>query len=363
MKKNVLFVINSELSNSGVPGVVMQIVRNLHEDYTFDIIAGSTKPGYYDKEFESFGGTIRRLDLIDYASGKLKFVMQGKQIYNAVNDILAQKKYDVIHCHNGYGCGPALKAAFKHKIPIRIAHSHGTYLVRGKNIVSRIYKKNCMRLAIKYSTARLACSEIAGKTLFLNRDFKNILNPINLNLYQNCKVGHDGINLVQIGYYNSLKNQLFSIEVLKNILDYGTKTKMHFIGYDTGVGYLDKLKNKASEYQVSDSIVFLPSDYNKAEIFALSDFLLLPSKSEGLPLVALEAQASGVYCLASDHVSNDVNMGLFKTLPIDKLECAEIWAKWIVDNYGYTNQVNSEKLKNVSVEKYMEQIKAHYNQK
>lgn len=362
LKKNVLFVINSELANAGVPNVVMQIVRNLHEVCQFDIVLGNAKQGYFDEEFESFGGEIIRLDLADYSQGKLRFTMRGRQVYDAVNEVLGRKQYDIIHCHNGIESGPALKAAYKHGVPTRISHSHGTYLIKGKNVVSRIYKRTCMRMGVKYSTARLACSDIAGKTLFLNREFVNILNPVDLSLYQNnAKVEHEGIRLIQIGYYNDLKNQLFSLEVLKNIIDSGVEAYMDFIGYEISAGYLAHMKNKIEEYKLSERVRLLPSDYDKAEVLAQSDFLLLPSRSEGLPLVALEAQAANVYCVASDKVTYDVDMGMFTRLGIDKEGNPKKWAEWVIRNQNYTKRVSTDKLKNVDVGEYMKKIEKSYN--
>lgn len=64
------------------------------------------------------------------------------------------------------------------------------------------------------------------------------------------------------------------------------------------------------ELSLRERIRFLPSDADKVQIFSDTDIVLLPSCTEGLPLVALEAQAAHVLVLLSDHISFDANLGL-----------------------------------------------------
>ncbi len=185
------------MANASVPNVIMQITRQLCEEFDFDVIVASESKGYYDEEFKSFGGNIF---VKPYKN--VHFIKKGKQVFDAVSDVLKNTKYDIIHCQSGIENGPALRAAYKYGVPVRISHAHGTYLNNGKNVIVKLYKHMRMKMGVKYSTHRLACSDIAGQTLFLGKDFQNILNPIDLDYYSNIqKKPHEGIRLVQIGYY------------------------------------------------------------------------------------------------------------------------------------------------------------------
>ena len=67
--------------------------------------------------------------------------------------------------------------------------------------------------------------------------------------------------------------------------------------------------------------------------------MLIPSLQEGLPNVALEAQAMGVPCFVSTDVSNDCDCGICTFLPLDK--GAKFWADEIIkyiDKNGYDKQ-------------------------
>ena len=360
--KKVLFVINSHLANAGVPNVLMQIVRSLKDEFSFDIIVGSSKQGFYDEEFLSYGGQIFRHDLQDYSKSKLGYFKRGKQTANMVKSVLKQSKYNVIHCNNGEESGYALKVAKAFNVPVRIAHSHGKYFNRGKNIPARLYKHIGKKYAVKYSTHRFACSNIAGETLFLGKPFQNVLNPLNVDNYlQVVKREHDYIGLLQIGYYYALKNQLFSVKVLDEIKNNGYKAKLRFIGFDNGSGYIKKVENQVKNKNLCDDVEFLPSDYDKLKVFEETDFLLLPSTSEGLPLVALESQSSNTYCLASNNVPNDVDMGLFSTLKINEENSASVWARFIIENKDKNLSVNKQKLQTIKTEEYIKKIVLVYN--
>ena len=56
--KKVLIVSPTILNKSGVPSVIMSIVRLLHKAYVFDIVVSRDDSGYYDEEFCSYGGKI-----------------------------------------------------------------------------------------------------------------------------------------------------------------------------------------------------------------------------------------------------------------------------------------------------------------
>lgn len=52
------------------------------------------------------------------------------------------------------------------------------------------------------------------------------------------------------------------------------------------------------------------------------DYLLMPSLYEGIPVTLIEAQASGLKCYVSDHVSTEPNItGLLRYLPLNQ----KIW--------------------------------------
>lgn len=321
MRKRVLLIIGSPLLNAGVPNVVMNIVRELHSEYRFDVLCLTEGQGYHDKEFRSYGGTIYHVKTLEYAQHKLLFAQRMFQIRKAVSTLLKQKTYDVIHCHCGIDAGICLKVAQKYSVRQRIAHAHGTYIRKGRNYFLRFYNWLNKQMIVLYSTKRLACSELAGQTLFPGAAFDNVLNPVDVDFYHSTmKMHHSGVQLMQIGYYCKNKNQLFSLRIVKALLQKGIDVSIRFIGYASEPQYVEKMKAYIVENGLEERVAFLPSDADKRKHLSEVDYTLLPSESEGLPLVALESQAANVPCVLSNKVPADVNMGLAHYLSIDNIE-------------------------------------------
>ena len=106
---------------------------------------------------------------------------------------------------------------------------------------------------------------------------------------------------------------------------------MTFIGYPRTADdpYLPNLRKFASEQGMEGSVQFLPQDTNVAQALADATFMLIPSTQEGLPNVALEAQAMGVPCFVSTDVSRNCNCGICEFLPLD--DGPEKWAQAILE--------------------------------
>ena len=77
---------------------------------------------------------------------------------------------------------------------------------------------------------------------------------------------------------------------------------------------------------------------NTAEWYQVMDAFLLPSIFEGFPVVAIEAQASGLPCFLSNRISKEAAVSSnIKFLPIDKGSEIE-WAKEISDSLNKQNR-------------------------
>ena len=358
--KRVLLVISTPLKNAGVPNVIMNIVNKLHKKFIFDVLVCGFEKGYYDDKFESFGGKIYRVNFLQKNYKRFSYIKKWINIYKTAKKLLRDNKYDIIHCNNGFESSAVLMASSKRKNPIRIVHSHGTFSVNSGSFVGRHYKKLCQKIIIKRSTNMLACSDISGNSLFCGGKFKNVLNPIDVTQFKFEKKKHTEINLLQIGYFCRLKNQLFSFKVLEKLLNMGVDTYLYLIGFVYEDSYFELLNKYIEEKNLSDRIKFLDSDFPKCNIMNKTDFLLLPSKSEGLPLVALEGQAADIYCVFSDRVTREVDVGLASFLSIDE---PEKWAKLIFSKISYEQKADKEKLLQFDLENYVKTINLVYSGK
>ena len=75
--------------------------------------------------------------------------------------------------------------------------------------------------------------------------------------------------------------------------------------------------------------MILPDNPHVERYYSLFDLFVLPSIFEGLPLVAVEAQAMRLPCLLSDHITQETDVGgVCRFASIDK---PEKWAEAMLD--------------------------------
>ena len=356
--KRILLVVRTELCVGGVPKVIMDLIHNLHDKYIFEVLTLSEKSGEYDNELFECGGKLHRIHAFDADDCGMLFFLRPMQIKKKLNELFSLQKYDAIHCHSGFDSAVCLKTAKKYGIPVRLVHSHGEYdYYKGRNIIINVLQRIWKRQLNRYATVRLTCSDVAGRSLYGNNSFTNVLNPVDIKEYADIeKKEHSGVNLVQVGYFSQIKNQIFSVKLLVELRKRGIDARLFMVGYKDEEEYYDELCKTIEELKVSEYIEFLPSDYDKRELFSYGDYSLLPSKSEGLPLVALESQAAKVKCLMSDRISKDSCVGNAEFFEHDNLDA---WAQGIIDDLADKNKKQPE-FKGLSIEEYCEKISAFY---
>ncbi len=319
MKKKVLLACNGNLDKTGVPSVIMTIVRNLHEEYDFDLILSSNKPSYYTEEFKSYGG--RLIELPKHTSrihlvNRILEVLRPVSLALKTKKIIQKEHYDILHCHNDFDMAGCVYSARK-MIPIRICHTHKTWNPKG-NILTKAYRYICRSVMKTYATDLIGCSGLACQTTYGNdATFKVINNPYDDTRFIYQEKTFDHIELLQIGYFCENKNQLFSLDVFNQILSQEPDAKLHFIGNSENT-YGNYIKTK-----VSSNIQIHPENTDVPEIMKQCNVLLFPSKVEGFGIVLIEAQAIGLRCYASDHIPKETNVGGVTYLPLQASQWAD----------------------------------------
>lgn len=339
MKKRVLLVSCEGLGNGGVQAIMMGIVRKLSDNFHFDMLLFTSEKRYYDDEFLTFGGKIFRipnyegncsfLKRIDYYVRDIRVFMQLKSIFNK------EEPYDVIHCNREYENAIILKLAAKYQIPIRIAQAH---IIHGKrNAVCTLLDNFRQKIANKYATERIGCSESACVSLF-SKDVKYqiVNNFYNDDIFYPRKKEVETnkvLTLVQVGAISNIKNQKFSVEVLENIRNLGIDAKLRIIGFDMDGDYKQQVLNKIIELSLKEYVEFYPGDIEISHVLSTSDCFIMPSYHEGFGIALIEAQAVGLHSFASDTIPPSTNCGGvdYLSLSLGPL----YWATKIVDWFKF----------------------------
>lgn len=313
----------TDFKKGGVQAEVMCPARILSRDEVeFDALLLSDVGGYYEEEFKKYGQIYR----IPIKKKKTK-IQRALSIFT--NYIYLRKKmigflkthndYDAIHVRHLTLNAPCISAAQKVGVPVRIAHcavNRPRDELKDRAIVTW-YLKQCSRVLRKKAThifgvTSSAVEYIAGEGNGVVMKNPTIaLDRFNPEIYPNQNVDGD-IRLIMVGSYSSRKNQKFSVEILNELCKCRPDSKLTFIGYprSTTETYLPELKQMVVDYGLDNNVSFLPQDSDIPLEMSKSTFLLMPSLQEGLPNVALEAQAMGLPCFISTDVSTECDCGL-----------------------------------------------------
>lgn len=333
----------ADFKKGGVQSEVMYPARILpKEKVIFDVMLFTDKVEYYEEEFSQYGN-IYRIP-IHRKSNKIARALSIFTNYFYVKKemlkfLKTHDKYDAIHSRHTLYNAPCVLAAKKVGIPVRIAHCavnrpKGEFKDR---FFVTFYLWCCSQVLKKKATSIFGVTKSAveyiagdGNGIVMKNPTVN-LEQFNPELYPNKNT--DGIiRLIMVGSYSSRKNQKFTINILKELCKTNPDSKLTLIGYPRSPkeSYLDEMKQLIQDYNLEKNVQFLPQDTNIPLAMSESTFLLMPSLQEGLPNVALEAQAMGLPCYVSTDVSDDCDLGLCKFL--DLKSGANYWAKKLIDH-------------------------------
>ena len=97
-----------------------------------------------------------------------------------------------------------------------------------------------------------------------------------------------------------------------------------------GGGNKESIRQKVKKLEIIDDVLFLGSRNDVPDLLQAADIFLFPSIYEGLPGAVLEAQASGLPCIISDVISNEICItSLVEQMSLK--DSATIWANKVLE--------------------------------
>lgn len=311
-----------DMNSGGIENYIMNMYRNIdRSNLQFDFLVHHNKPAFFDEEIQSLGGRIYRLPVLD-----TKNVIRYRR---QLNQLFEKGSWQIVHGHAASLAGFYLSAAKNAEVPIRIAHSHGTsYLKTPKGYMKRLLFKGAKGSA----NVRLACSTEAGQYLFGKQPFYLAKNAINTARFtfdsvararvrQRFGVPDDAFLVGHIGRFNLQKNHSFLIDVMERLAAISPKARLLLVG--TGETKADVM-SKVRESGLMGRVLFQDVTNEPEAFYSAMDCFVLPSLFEGLPLVGIEAQCSGLPSIFADTITRETTVtDLASYLPIGD---PSVWA-------------------------------------
>lgn len=323
----ILHVIN-KLSRGGMESRLMDIFRCLNRDrYQYDFYIESGNPGDYDEEVRHLGGKVfyaARRHAANYPD------------FGAFYRFLHQHPgYRIIYAYNQWA-GYYLHQAKRNGVPYRIAFARTSLQTKSlKNTVKNLVKQNVN----KYCTHRFAVSKRAANWLFgtqrAERGEVNIWpNAIDTERFAfSPELRRDarlelGLTegetaVLHVGNIRFEKNHPFLLETFAKIKETNPNATLILVGK----GSLDSLQSKIDALGIRDAVLHLGVRSDVPRILQAGDLFVFPSLYEGFPGAVLEAEASGLPCLISDAITEEVVLSEH-VIRLPLAAGARVWAKW-----------------------------------
>lgn len=304
MDKNQIRILHvfASLDLGGAETMVMNIYRNIdRSQIQFDFVKMTSKKCAYENEILSLGGKI-------YLSPRFKYTNLHE--FNAWwnNFFDTHKEYKIIHGHYYTICGFYFRIAKKYGL-ITIGHSHTSKKRTLKYKIASI-------AAERFSDYCLACSSDAARFLFPHRDVRIIKNAIEIKRFtfsssararirKELEIDDDCVVIGHTGRFVSPKNHFFLLDVFKIINEKLSNTRLLLIGDGP---LRSEIEDTIRSNHLTDCCFLVGAKQNVADYLSAMDVFFFPSLFEGLGIALIEAQVSGLHCLASKGVPKSADV-------------------------------------------------------
>ena len=294
----------NNMHRAGLETVLMNYYRNIDRSKVqFDFLVHRQEEADYDQEILAMGGRIYHAPRL-YPQNYPAYFAFMKEFFRD------HPEYRIVHSHIDAMSYLPLLAAKQAGVPVRIAHSHSTSIDRDLKYPLKQFFRFRLGSA---ATHFFSCGEMAGKFLFRGQPFRFVPNAVEADRFcysesvrqvKRRELGlSDELVLGHAGRLTEVKNHEFLLKSFACLL----KRRPDAVLLLAGAGEKEEsLRALARELGIENSVRFLGSRGDMAELYQAMDVFVMPSLYEGVPVVGIEAQLAGLPCLFSDRVPTEV---------------------------------------------------------
>lgn len=328
------------LNRGGAESRVMDLYRNVDRTRVqFDFMQHTTKVCDFQTEIEQLGGKVyhvppfRFWNYFSYCKAWKQFIKEHPEIR-------------IVHGHMTSTASIYLPIVRKKGV-FTIAHSRNAGVdkgIKGKltKFLRRNLKEKCDRC--------FACSKLAGEAVFGKKAMEQgrvaiIPNAIDAARFtfdpevrrqkrEELHIQPEELLIGEVGRFDPQKNQKYAVEILAECRKKNFPAKLILIGEGP---LMETVRQQVEERQLQEYVIFTGLQKNVVPFYQAMDFFLLPSFYEGLPGVAVEAQASGLRGILSDAITTEAAMTTLMEFRSVQ-EPAIVWADRIIACGHYERQ-------------------------
>lgn len=294
----------------GIQSYLINLYRNIDKSkIQFDFLVHIRSDKFYEKEILALGGRIYYIEN-DYFERKkwFKYKKYIKKFFKEHNE------YKIVHGHLRSTSYVYLSIAKKYHMKT-ICHSHST--TNGYGISARL--KNFFQFPSRFVTDYyMGCSQKANEWMFGKRRANShncfvVNNGIDESKFKydkikreevrdKLKISNDTLIIGNVGRLTEVKNHMLLLHIFKEISQINNDTILMIVGNGP---LMNNLIKEAKNLNIYDKIIFTGSRFDVPDLMQAFDIFALTSKNEGLGIVAIEAQASGLITVVSQAIPEE----------------------------------------------------------
>lgn len=308
-----------KMNGGGVEQVVMNYYRAIdREQVQFDFYLFKGSKYVPVEEIKALGG---RLFVLPTFRHPVKYV-------RTLRRLLSENQYSIMHCHLSTLSFLPLLAGKHAGVPVRILHNHST------SGGAREWLRNLAKFLLKplaklYATDRFACSAHAAEWIYGHVpvcDMEDtrapkkaaivMRNAIDTELFRfsekkrtqtrkELKVKQGTLLFGNVGRFCPQKNQQFLIDIFAQIVRQHSNSKLVMAGVGDD---MELIRARVLAAGLADKVIFAGQRSDIDCLYSAMDCFILPSNYEGLGMAGIEAQCTGLQCLFSEHVPQEVKI-------------------------------------------------------
>lgn len=311
----VLEVNVDDLHTGGVYSLVKNVIEHSREDIQIDIAA--IEKFVNQRNIEYFGALGSKVHYIGFGGSKWK-----KQIicYENLKKLLAKENYDIVHIHADVANKLLVSGLAAKKVRVKkiVLHSHAAGVDGNHRRFKVAVHKFCRPFLKSIATDFVACSDVAAEWMYPNINKNNVTiikNGIDLEKFRfDEKVRNDvrknlGITseilIGHVGRFAYQKNHEYILKIAAKAKESNINCKFLLIGEGPE---FDRIKRMSGEQDLDDMLIFYGTSNSVNQLFMAMDVFILPSHFEGLPIVGVEAQASGLPVIFSTEITKQARL-------------------------------------------------------
>lgn len=327
-----------KMDYGGRETAIMKIYRSIDKSRVqFDFLVQTIDTCAYDEEIKSLGGLIHR---VPYKRKKFGAILNR---FSEIKSITSSQRYSIVHrhTHNAAHALIDLLAARCGGAKALVVHSSSTSTDR--DILLHSVARHFLG---KIASHRLAVSTAAGIHMYKNSEFTVYPNALDTRSFSydsdarertRNELGFEGKFVVgHIGRFSKEKNHELLVDVFCDV--YKRDNNAHLLLVGDGP-LRQNVEKRLNSLHLSESATLIRASSEIPSMLNAMDVLVFPSLYEGFPNVVLEAQCTGLPCILSDTITEEIRLTEdVKQLSI--LDGVESWVERVLE-YRYYDRVDN----------------------